>query len=257
MPKPSTQQKSLPTIGSTFIELTSINSTNTYAMQQIKAKVAEHGVAYFAHSQTNGKGSRGKTWHSQTGNNIILSTTLQVDWLSLQKQFYLSIAVSLATHDFFSNYVQNGISIKWPNDIYYFNHKIAGILIENNVKANKLAWAVVGIGANINQTIFPDSVSKAISLSLITKDNYDIIDITHQLCNCLEKRYQQLLSGNEAALFKEYNEKLFKINEKIKLKKGDVIFNCTLKGVAENGYLLVKNGKEEAFDFDDITWIIE
>ncbi|MBX2930850.1 MAG: biotin--[acetyl-CoA-carboxylase] ligase [Chitinophagaceae bacterium] len=257
MSKHSTHNNSLSTIGSIFIELTSINSTNTYAMQQIKAKLAEHGVTYFAHSQTNGKGSRGKSWHSQTGSNIVLSTILDVSFIPLSKQFFISIVAALSTHDFFTNYVHNGISIKWPNDIYYLNHKIAGILIENNVKGNKMQWSVVGIGANINQTIFPDALANATSLSLITQEKYAVISLSHHLCSCLEKRYRQLLNGEEAALLQEYNEKLFKRNEKIKLKTGNVIFSCTVKHVTESGLLVVKNGKEESFDYDDVQWIIE
>lgn len=247
----------LPLIGSTFVELNSIDSTNTYAMQQIKAKLAEHGTVYFAYTQTNGRGSRGKSWYSQTGSNIMISAVLDTSWLNIQKQFLLSAAMGLATHDFLDNQVHNDIAIKWTNDIYYQNKKIAGILVENNIKGNKMQWSIVGIGININQTIFHDSIPNATSLALITNKKYQVVKFAHILCEFLEKRFKQLMQGKEAEIMKEYNDKLYKKDKKIKLKKGDVVFPCTVKGVTENGFLTVKNGKEETFDFGEVEWIIE
>ncbi|MCZ2222120.1 MAG: biotin--[acetyl-CoA-carboxylase] ligase [Chitinophagales bacterium] len=248
---------SLPPIGNTFIELISIDSTNTYAMQQIKTKLAEHGVVYFAYTQTNGRGSRGKAWHSQTGSNIMLSTILNTSWLSVNKQFYLSAAMGLATYDFLKSQVKEGISIKWTNDIYYINKKIGGILIENNIRGNKLQWSIVGIGININQTAFHESIPNPTSLTLITNKKYKILSLAHKLCEHLDIRFKQLMNGNGEEIMKEYNQKLYKQGQKIKLKKNGIVFSCTLNGVTDEGHLAVKNGKEESFDFGEVEWVLD
>lgn len=256
LPTSNTPNISLPTIGNTFIELAEIDSTNTYAMKQIQAKVAEHGTAYFAHNQTNGKGTRGKSWHSETGNNIILSVVLNINWLSVRNQFLLSAWAALAVFDFLSKYVQNGIKIKWTNDIYIDNSKIAGILIENKVKGNKLQWAVVGIGININQINFDSTLSKATSLALVTNKKYDALLLSKELCFCLEKRFQSLINKDANGLINDYNKNLFKLNEVVKLKKDNLLFNCTIKKVTKTGFLVVNNGIEQQLAFGEVEWIL-
>lgn len=251
-----THNNSLQTVGNSFVELAEINSTNTYAMEQIQAKVAEHGTVFFAHHQTNGKGTRGKNWHSEKGNNITMSVVLDMQRLVLHKQFLLSATIALSVYDFLNKYVQNDIKIKWPNDIYYKNNKIAGILIENTVKGANLQWAVVGIGININQTNFSNNLANATSLTLINSKNYSTLALAKELCICLEHRFNELWKKKELELMSEYNSHLYKLNEVTKLKKGNILFSCTIKKVTETGYLVIDNGLEQKLAFGEVEWLI-
>src|SRR5215469_5061577 len=118
-------------MGISFIELPSVDSTNNYASEQIHANMAQHGTCYFAHEQTAGKGQRGKSWASEKGANIILSIVLKPYFLQPFQQFYLSACVATATYNFLKGFAPDHLTIKWPNDIYWQNKKLGGILIEN------------------------------------------------------------------------------------------------------------------------------
>ncbi|HXL72345.1 MAG TPA: biotin--[acetyl-CoA-carboxylase] ligase, partial [bacterium] len=150
------KNRNLLSIGHAFIELGSVDSTNNYAMARAAAGLADHGTLYFAHEQWAGKGSRGRTWTSKPGENIILSAVLEPVALVSSQAFALSACVALACHDLFSQYAgAEATRIKWPNDLYWGDRKAGGILIENNFRGDRWAFAIAGIGININQTEFP------------------------------------------------------------------------------------------------------
>ena len=118
-------------IGSPFIELQSVDSTNNYARELIHAGMSQHGQAIFAHEQWAGKGQRGRHWVSEKGQNMALSILLQPKSLLINRQFELSAAIALAVHQALVQYVPEYLTIKWPNDLYWQDRKAGGILIEN------------------------------------------------------------------------------------------------------------------------------
>lgn len=251
------QNNTQPAIGHRFIELTETDSTNTHAMNQIQAKMAEHGIAYFAHHQTAGKGRQGKIWHTEPKANIILSVVLDASRLKISESFNISMVAALAVKDLLQQYVPANVYIKWPNDVYYNDSKAAGILIENKLQGKKWQWSVIGIGVNINQTQFEKNLLNPVSLSLITEKKYDAVLLAKDLCSCLEKRYQQLINGNNQSLLADYNNCLYKRNQVVKLKKNNIAFNCTIQSVSAHGKLLVSDGLQDEFDFGEVEWILK
>jgi BirA family biotin operon repressor/biotin-[acetyl-CoA-carboxylase] ligase len=251
---PSTAKNS---IGEPFIELQQVESTNSYAIDKIQANLAAHGLAVFAYEQTAGRGQRGKEWHTIPGNNIILSAIVDTSFLLLHQQFLLSASTALACYDFFNLYANGDTNIKWPNDIYWRDRKAAGILIENSVRGNNWPFSVIGIGMNINQTIFPSSAKNPVSLKQITGKHFDAVLMAKELCSFLEKRYQQLKQGNEAGIFENYHEHLYKHRQKVRLKKDNIVFDCLIDGVRPDGKLLVKDCAFENFGFGEVEWIFE
>jgi BirA family biotin operon repressor/biotin-[acetyl-CoA-carboxylase] ligase len=243
-------------IGQPFIQFDTINSTNSYAIDSLQANLAAHGTAYFSHHQTAGKGQRGKEWITEPNSNIILSVIVDAASLAIHQQFKLSVAVSLACCDFFNNYAGDDTSIKWPNDIYWRDRKAAGILIENIIKGNAWQWAVVGIGMNINQTTFSDKTKNPVSLKQITGKQFDTALLAKELCECLEKRYQQLLHDDFSSLLKEYNQHLYKAGQTVKLKRASAVFSCTIQEVNANGQLLVAGAAKDYFEFGEVEWVI-
>ena len=167
-----------------LIILEKVDSTNNYAMAMVQKGEAISGGGIFAKEQTAGKGRRGKTWESKSGKNVILSITRQMQWLPVQHQFQLSVAVALGCLDFVSKYIKENIKIKWPNDIFINDRKAGGILIENAVKGNLWQWAIIGIGLNINQEDF-DKEIRAVSLKQMTGVNYEVIELGRETSgNC-------------------------------------------------------------------------
>ena len=242
-------------IGVPFFELIEVGSTNSYAIEMIQANLAEHGTTYFAHSQTAGKGQRGKQWLTEPSTNIIISCVVDTSFLSLNNQFLFSVSVALACKDFLTQYAGEETVIKWPNDIYWRDRKAAGILIENIVRGQEWQWAVVGIGMNINQTTFSADLKNPVSLKQITGKTFDTVTLAKELCVCLETRYQQLKQGNYQELLQEYNQHLFRRNERVLLRKGNITFEATIKEVNEYGQLLVDNAIQDSFEFGEVGWV--
>ncbi len=242
-------------IGNPFIQLVEVDSTNNYAMAQIHNGLAKHGSTWFTLSQTAGKGQRGKQWKAFNGMNILQTTVLNADAFNLAYPFILTALAANACYDFFSEYAGDETSIKWPNDIYWRDRKAGGILIENIIRGNTWMWSLVGIGININQTEF-DNLPNPVSLKQITGKTYDATELGKSLCSYMDKHYHQYLSEGSAGAFELYNKHLFKKDKVAKLRKGDKEFTCTIKGVSENGDLLVENCNWEKFSFGEIEWII-
>jgi BirA family biotin operon repressor/biotin-[acetyl-CoA-carboxylase] ligase len=255
-------------IGWPFIELQSIDSTNKYAMELVHGThlpdgqhEVQHGMAIFAHEQTAGKGQRGKNWTSETGQNIALSIVLNPYPLGIPEQFKLSVFTAVSVCEFFSQYASDETKIKWPNDLYWRDRKAGGVLIENVIQSSHSAvgnwqWAVIGIGININQTSFPSALPNPVSLKQITGRNFQPIELAKELCSVLEKNYPLLVDERFETLFKEYQNHLYKKDEKVKLKKGSRVFEATIKGVSESGQLITQHSIEERFEFGEVEWII-
>ena len=257
MPLPS----GIHTLGTPFIELQSVDSTNNYALAQIHANMAQPGTCYFAHEQTAGKGQRGKTWATERNTNIILTIVLKPDFLQPFQQFQLSACVAIATHQFFSQYDKDQIKIKWPNDIYWQDRKLGGILIENVIRSREPGggnwdWAVAGIGININQANFDDSLKNPVSLKQITGKSFDQVELAKKLCMSIDHFYEKLMNNQANSILEMYNQFLYKKDESVRLKKDNRNFSGFIKKVTPAGQLVVQHSVEEQFNFGEIEWLI-
>jgi len=248
-------------LGTPFIELQSIDSTNNYALAQIHAKLAQPGTCYFAHEQTSGKGQRGKTWATERGMNILISIVLKPDFLQPIQQFQLSACIAVATHQFLDKYDEGSLKIKWPNDLYWRDRKLGGVLIENIVRSRESEggtwdWAVVGIGININQESFTADLKNPVSLKQVTGKSFDQIRLAKELCISIDQFYKRLINKEATAILERYNQLLYKKDEMVKLRKGNRIFSAVIKNITPSGQLIVQHSVEEQFDFGEIEWLI-
>lgn len=237
-----------------IVILDSVDSTNNYAMALIQ-QAAERAIKpVFAMEQSHGKGRRGKYWKSNKGENIMLSVPVAMLWLSLSRQFQLSVAVALACRDLFSKYILANLFIKWPNDVFINDSKAGGVLIENVIKGTLWQWAVIGIGLNINQEEFEEFNLKATSLKLATRKTFDVLNLVEELVSLILKRIEEVKSGNFETMLEEYNQHLFARNKTVKLKKGNVVFETKISGVSPSGQLITKDAFERRFDFDEVEF---
>jgi BirA family transcriptional regulator, biotin operon repressor / biotin---[acetyl-CoA-carboxylase] ligase len=237
-----------------FTILDTVDSTNNYAMASIDDGLAKHGMAWFANEQTAGKGQRGKDWASEKGKNIAMSLVLNPGQLKLTSQFHLSATVALACFEFLSGYMDDETKIKWPNDLFWRDRKAGGILIENKFQGKSWKWVVVGIGININQTVFDKSLANAVSLKQITGKTFNPVDLAKELQALLMKKLQEAL-GLEKIL-EEYNQHLYKINELVTLKKSGIKFDTVIKEVSTHGKLVTVDAIEREFDFGEVEWVL-
>ena len=147
-----------------FIHLPSVGSTNSEMLRRLEAKeVLEEGTVIWTTRQTAGRGQVGNSWESEADKNISFSMLFHPTWLSPAKQFVLSEIAALGIAETLEDYFP-GFSIKWPNDIYHDDRKIAGMLIENRIIGTHLQDSVIGIGVNINQMEFSSSAPNPVSL---------------------------------------------------------------------------------------------
>ena len=241
-------------IGKPFIILDSVDSSNNYAMGQVHAGLASHGYAYFANHQFAGKGQRGKSWIGEPGENIAISIVLNASYPGNQNPFLLSAAIALAGRDLLQELLKTDVSIKWPNDLYWGDRKTGGILIENIYHGRDWKFAVVGIGINVNQTKFPENI-RAVSIKKVTGEKFDAIELALRLCGKIEIRYRMLFDSSHR-LIEEYSDHLFKKNQLVKLRKGNIVFETKVDHVSPTGQLITRDSIERNFDFGEIEWVL-
>ena len=211
-------------LGAPFIELSTIDSTNIYAMDQIKLGLAKSGSCYTADFQTNGKGQHGRVWESSKGQNLLCSYILELNTLDALKnwtptdQIGFSAAIALGARAFFAAFAGSETKIKKPNDIYFSDRKAGGILIENLVRGQEWTWAVIGIGMNINQTEFsPEALnsvsSNPISLQEITNQSWDIKKMQQHLSEALNNAIHDWLQFGEEATLKTLEQHIIELDQ--------------------------------------------
>ncbi len=246
----------MQSIGKPFTELEAVDSTNNYAMAAAKNGTAKWGEAWFAHRQTKGKGSRGKSWTTGAAENIALSVLLPPPpSIFFSESFYFTASVALASHDLFLKYATSDVFIKWPNDIYWRDRKAAGILIENSFRGSLWQFSIAGIGININQTDFDTVILNPVSLKQITGKTYDTIFLAKELCGHLQTRYNQLVK-DKTSILEDYNNRLYKCGQQVTLKKATAVFQGVIMGVNKDGLLEVDNELQHQFSFGEIEWVI-
>lgn len=240
-----------------IIVLQEVDSTNNYANRLIMSDTTEEGCVVLAHFQKKGKGQSGNFWESEANKNLLMSIILYPEFLPVQKQFYLSKITSLALFDFLKSETDN-ISIKWPNDIYVKNKKIAGILIENSVKGNFLSSSVLGIGVNINQQKFISDSPNPVSLKQITEKEYKIEQMASDLAGYVFCWYNKLRDGNLKDIDDRYFNNLYRKNEWSFFIKDGQTFEARIIGIGEYGHLILeqRNGKTDKFMFKEIEFVL-
>lgn len=221
--------------GLNCIELQSTDSTNNYAAILLKQTNVPEGTVILAHEQTQGKGQRGAIWLSEKGKNLTFSVIYKPVFLSVTHQFMLSKITALALLKLVSKYADN-VKIKWPNDIWVNNKKIAGVLIENNVSGNVIQSSVIGVGININQVMFMPELN-ATSLYLENKKVFDSKEILSEFCVLLEGYYLQLRNNSINKIEDEYLQYLFGINQWLKYNYYGKNITAIITGVSTSGKL--------------------
>lgn len=218
-------------------------STNEYAIDLLaKTKPAE-GTVILTADQYQGKGQFGSTWSVDAGQNLTLSIILYPTFLGAARQFLLSQVASLAVAETVRNQLPAGVAVavKWPNDILVDDRKVAGILIQNSLQGQQLQWSVVGIGLNVNQSVFPAHLSQAASLLQIAGKPVEIDSLRHELFFRLEQYYLQLRSGAILDIRQAYAHQLYRNGRPSQFQTAEgAVFTGAISGVDEQGRLLIE-----------------
>jgi len=244
-------------MGSKIIFLPTLTSTNVYSSQLLKNGSLPEGTVVYTNYQSAGKGYFGNSWESEDGKNLLVSIILYPTFIKPEDQFSLSMAVSSGICDFLESIISR-CYIKWPNDIYVNNDKIAGILIDSAISGETIEYTIVGIGLNINQEKFSNQIPNPTSLNILTGKKYNITDCLNKLLIALDKRYKQLVMGEVEYLKKEYTLKLYRYNEWSKFMDINGLFKGRIDSVANDGRLIIEksDSKFSEYAFKEVEFII-
>lgn len=244
--------------GKNTIYFQQIDSTNTYAMDMISKTNPPEGTCVRTDYQTAGKGQIGRYWQSETGKNVLISYIFYPHGIKAADQFYLNIMSGLAVRNTLSHLLSD-VKIKWPNDIYVGNKKIAGILIQNVLRGNEIKATVIGTGININQILFPADIPNPTSVAIETGKPGDLEKIILWLSAGLEHQYFLLKKHSFDILKMNYLNHLYRLNEWATFcteTTGDFIARIT--GIDGQGKLMLQLENETivSFGFREVTFKI-
>ena len=231
-----------------MIKLDAIDSTNSYLKKLLlKENINDFTVVVSKH-QTNGRGRNGNLWANKPSLNLAFSVYKRFNNFSVNEKFMLNILSSISVYEVLKKYKLNNLTIKWPNDIMTENKKIAGILIENSVRGNKINHSVIGVGININQSQFLD-LPNATSVFLESGKKHSVEKIAVELKDAIKKNFTNF-EIRETELIEFYNSVLFKRNvttdfTTVNAKK----IQGTIIGVNKEGILSLKQKNHKVFEY--------
>lgn len=244
-------------IGKVLLRVNKLDSTNTHAINLLSKNKPSDGTVISAWAQEQGRGQIGRTWLSEAGKNLTFSIILYPRFLAAKEQFLLNQAVALGVCDWVQRFCR-AAQVKWPNDIYVKDKKIGGILIQNSLSGSTIQNAVLGIGLNINQTSFPDTLPNPTSLSLETAIQYDLDEALEGICEQIERRYLQLRAKNTSIIQRDYLGNLYRFQEEAlyQYPEGGV-FQGKIIGISPEGKLIIDHDKgTEQFDFRQVQFVL-
>ncbi|MFM1931189.1 MAG: hypothetical protein RL226_492 [Bacteroidota bacterium] len=239
-------------VGQSVIRLQTVDSTNKYAANHLNLPEWTEGTVILADEQTAGRGRNNNRWESEPGSNLLMSVVFRPTFIIPQELFTLSMGVALAVADTLRFFNLPDVSIKWPNDVLSGEQKLAGILIENQLRGNRAHTAIVGIGLNVNQLHgFPDRGS---SIARICGRNTDKEEVFNHLCLRLERRYLELRS-DVGKMVNAYNEQLFALGT-YRAYQFDRIEHAVLKEVKPTGQAVFNTQQGVSMhDMNSVKWL--
>ena len=239
----------------------SIGSTNTYLRELNGGDPDYDYEVAVASFQTAGRGQKGNTWESEAGKNLLFSILAHPQGIKVQEQFYISEAIALAVSDsviaFIGPEYADGVSVKWSNDVYWNDFKMAGILIENTLQGDRILDTVAGVGLDVNQDVFVSDAPNPISMRNITGREFDLDallnDIVDRFIGYMEAGTTELRNKTD----KLYRSRLYRREGYHKFRDENGIFEACIEGIRPDGCLMLqtRNGEHRTYEFKQVQFV--
>lgn len=242
------------------------NSTSTLLREQYSDNLP-HLYTIRTDYQSAGRGQAGNGWESEDGKNLLFSTLLRCG-VQAADQFRLTMAVSVAMTEMLAHYLpEDRLTVKWPNDIYYGDRKLSGILVENTLVGSRVAYSIVGIGLNVNQQVFTSKAPNPVSMQQITGKEYDVSILLDEylvaLQRCLDMSAERLQETYLSHLYRRtglhpYIEREVSLAPTAIAQNTDGAFLAEIQGITPQGELVLRkeNGEIKAYHFKQIRFVI-
>ena len=226
--------------------------------------------------QTAGRGQAGNSWESEKGKNLLFSTLLRYPEVEAANQWRLSMLVAVAVREAITSILSplasrlSPITIKWPNDIYYNDQKLVGILIENTLSGRQIAYTIAGVGINVNQTQWLSNAPNPVSMKQITGEEYDV----ENLLNAFLEAIQRWETASTEQLREEYIKHLYRrtgwhpylarevsvapTNIQLSAQAADGVFLAQWVDITPQGewVLRLKSGEEKRYHFKQVRFVL-
>jgi BirA family biotin operon repressor/biotin-[acetyl-CoA-carboxylase] ligase len=231
-----------------FVHIDETDSTNRW--------LKEHGgsssnpVVVIADYQTAGRGCGTNRWESERGKNLLFSMLVHPTDVPVTRQFHLSMAISLAITEAVGRYIGD-LSIKWPNDIYWRNAKLGGILIENRIQGSVIKDCIIGVGLNVNQRVFHSDAPNPVSMWRICEHETDREQLLKAILEAFDKyRSQDVRTG--------YLSQLYRRRGFHPYVDRDGAFMAQIADVEDDGHLLLRDdsGQQRRYAFKEVQFVI-
>jgi BirA family biotin operon repressor/biotin-[acetyl-CoA-carboxylase] ligase len=236
-------------IGSKKIFVEKLSSTNSHATWLIRKGKIQDGTVVHTGYQTTGRGQGENRWESEPGKNLLFSIILYPGSLKAERQFSISKIISLGIRDFLCTIVGD-VSIKWPNDIYVRNDKIAGMLIENAIIRDEIEHTIAGIGININQVRFTEGAPNPTSLKILTGKDHDTSGCLNEVLKAIDLRYKQLPFEKKLKISDDYVSSLYRYDQWTEFRDARGIFEGRIIAVADSGRIQIEDRKSRIYEYE-------
>ena len=239
------------------IEIAETSSTNDYIRQLNAQGPLTEGTTVSADFQLSGRGQMGNSWESEAGKNLLFSTLLFPADIKITEQFILSQLVAVSMQEALENYLAP-VTIKWPNDIYYGDKKLAGILIENDLCAAKISLSIIGIGVNVNQTRFYSGALNPVSMLQLLGVEIDRRILLTDYLERLAANYNLLKNGGADELRKRYHAVLFRGEGFHPFRDDAGLFSARIEEIDTAGYLhlVTESGERRKYFFKEVSFVV-
>ena len=237
-----------------IIHIDETGSTNRWLREHADT---ERDQLLWTDYQTAGRGCGSNTWESERGKNLLFSLLIHPQGLKANAQFSISMAISVAIVKALSSLLSSSSSllsssssftIKWPNDIYWRDRKLCGILIENRLSGGFVRDSIIGVGLNVNQMQFLSDAPNPVSLRQITGREYDREALLHNVA----ERFTLDVDAEE------YRSLLYRRHGFHDYRDVDGDFEAELVTVEDDGHLLLRdrNGRQRRYAFKEVQFTI-
>ncbi len=232
------------------------DSTNNFVKNLAQLHTQSEFMVAYTGFQTSGRGQRGNSWESEQDKNLLFSLLCHPTFVKANRQFVLSQAISLSIKEALDTFAE-GFSIKWPNDIYWKERKIGGILIENELNGRNLETAVIGVGINLNQRRFISDAPNPVSLWQITGNEYNAESLLERIIARFHKYYQQIKEGNADEINSSYRNALLRTEGYFRFRDEKGTFEARIHHVEPDGHLVLedKEGRLRPYNFKEIVYV--
>ena len=241
-----------------ILRVVETTSTNSLLRELIIKESLPEGSVVVADFQTAGRGQIGNVWESEAGKNLMFSTVLYPTCIPANRQFLISQIAALSVKETLDLYTDH-VTVKWPNDIYWKEKKICGMLIENDLMGRNISQSIAGIGININQEMFHCSAPNPVSLRQITGKKYDLFEILKNIMLRIQSYYSLLKKGDTTSIACQYEKSLFRREGMHQYKDANGEFLARIVCVEPEGRLILEDEKltKRGYMFKEVEYLLK